>query len=113
MVASIGSADRTQSYLHMDSDEEEYRPDAYYQYDQPATTPPSQLARYHEYGLKATVGSHVDVYRGIDSSKWNYAEWIVDNGATCMLVPLAFAPFISNKRESNMTIGGFTKEGTA
>ena len=50
---------------------------------------------------------------GIDSSKWKYAEWIVDSGATCMLVPPAFAPFISNKCESNMTIGGFTKEGTA
>ena len=113
LVASIGSTDRNQSYLHMDSDEDEYRPDAYYQYDQLVTKPASQLARYHDYGLKAPIGSYADVYRGIDSSKWKYAEWIVDSGATCMLVPPAFTPYISNKCESNMTIGGFTKEGTA
>ena len=62
---------------------------------------------------KSKAGPYTDIYDGIDPQSWMYAEWIVDSGATCMLVPPAFAPFISSKSTSQMIIGGFTKDGTA
>ena len=62
---------------------------------------------------KSKTGQYIDIYEGIDPKSWMYAEWIVDSGATCMLVPPAFSPFISSKSTSQMIIGGFTKDGSA
>jgi len=61
---------------------------------------------------KSKAGRHIDIYDGINPKSWMYAECIVDSGATCMLVPPTFAPFISSKSTSQMIIGGFTKDGT-